>query len=59
MKSRIGHIIRKTKETEVSISINLDGTGRITAKTGLPFLDHLETSFAKQELFDLKLNASS
>ena len=59
MKSRIGHIIRKTKETEVSISINLDGTGRITAKTGLPFLDHLVTSFAKHAMFDLKLNASS
>ena len=59
MKSRTGHIIRKTKETEVSISINLDGSGKISAKTGLPFLDHLVISFAKHAMFDLKLNASS
>ncbi|MGI0047412.1 MAG: imidazoleglycerol-phosphate dehydratase HisB [Nitrosotalea sp.] len=59
MKSRIGHIIRKTKETEVSISINLDGNGKISAKTGLPFLDHLVTSFAKHSMFDLKLSAVS
>lgn len=59
MKSRIGHIVRKTKETEVSISINLDGNGKISTKTGLPFLDHLVTSFAKHSMFDLKLNAIS
>ncbi|MDE1830422.1 MAG: imidazoleglycerol-phosphate dehydratase HisB [Thaumarchaeota archaeon] len=59
MKSRIGNIVRKTKETEVSISVNLDGSGKINAKTGLPFLDHLVTSFAKHAMFDLKLNASS
>ncbi len=59
MKSRIGNIIRKTKETEVFISINLDGSGKISAKTGLPFLDHLVTSFAKHAMFDLNLNASS
>lgn len=59
MKSRIGHIIRKTKETEVSITINLDGSGKISAKTGLSFLDHLVTSFAKHAMFDLKLNAIS
>ncbi len=59
MKSRIGQIIRKTKETEVSVSVNVDGSGKIFAKTGLPFLDHLVTSFAKHAMFDLKLNASS
>lgn len=59
MKPRIGHTIRKTKETEVSISINLDGSGKITAKTGLPFLDHMVTSFAKHAMFDLRLNATS
>lgn len=59
MKSRIGHIARKTKETEVSITINLDGSGKISAKTGLQFLDHLVNSFAKHAMFDLKLNAVS
>ena len=59
MKSRIGQIIRKTKETEVSVSVNVDGSGKISTKTGLPFLDHLVTSFAKHAMFDLKLNASS
>ncbi len=59
MKSRIGNIIRKTKETEVSITLNLDGQGKISAKTGLPFLDHLVTSFAKHSMLDLKLNAAS
>ncbi len=59
MKSRISNIVRKTKETEVSISINLDGNGKISVKTGLPFLDHLVISFAKHAIFDLKLNAVS
>lgn len=59
MKSRINNIVRKTKETEVSISINLDGTGKISVKTGLPFLDHLVISFAKHATFDLKLSAVS
>lgn len=59
MKSRIGHIIRKTKETEVAITVNLDGSGKISAQTGLPFLDHLLTSFAKHAMLDLKLVATS
>ncbi len=59
MKSRTGQIIRKTKETEVSILVNLDGSGKISIKTGLPFLDHLVTSFAKHAMFDLKLNSVS
>lgn len=59
MKSRIGHIIRKTRETEVSVTVNLDGNGKISVKTNLPFLDHLVTSLAKYAMFDLKLNAAS
>jgi len=59
MKSRIGRITRKTKETEVSAVVNLDGTGKISVKTGLPFLDHLIISLAKHAMFDLKLNAIS
>ena len=59
MKIRIGRINRKTKETEVSVIVNLDGDGKISVKTGLPFLDHLVTSLAKHAMLDLKLNASS
>jgi imidazoleglycerol-phosphate dehydratase len=59
MKSRIGRIVRKTKETEVSVTVNLDGEGKISVKTGLPFLDHLATSLAKHAMLDLKLNAVS
>ena len=59
MKSRIGRIIRKTKETEVSVIVNLHGNGKISVKTGLPFLDHLISSLAKHAMFDLKLNAVS
>jgi len=59
MKSRIGRITRKTKETEVSVVVNLDGKGKIFVKTGLPFLDHLIISLAKHAMFDLKLNVGS
>jgi imidazoleglycerol-phosphate dehydratase len=59
MKSRIGRIVRKTKETEVSVTVNLDGKGNISVKTGLPFFDHLMTSLAKHAMLDLKLNAVS
>lgn len=59
MKSRIGRIVRKTKETEVSVIVNLDGNGKISVKTGLPFLDHLISSLAKHAMLDLKLNAVS
>jgi imidazoleglycerol-phosphate dehydratase len=59
MKSRIGRVTRKTKETEVSVVVNLNGKGKISVKTGLPFLDHLITSLAKHGMFDLKLNATS
>jgi imidazoleglycerol-phosphate dehydratase len=59
MKSRKARINRKTKETEVLVDVNLDGNGKISIKTGLPFLDHLITSLAKHALLDLKLNAKS
>ncbi len=59
MKSRIGRINRKTKETEVSVNVNLDGNGKIFVKTGINFLDHMITSLAKHSMIDLKLNAVS
>ena len=59
MKSRVGRINRKTRETEVSVNVNLDGNGKISVKTGINFLDHLITSFGTHAMLDLKLNAVS
>jgi imidazoleglycerol-phosphate dehydratase len=59
MKSRIGRINRKTKETEVSVNVNLDGNGKISVKTGISFLDHLIISLGKHAMLDLNLKAVS
>ena len=59
MKARKATINRKTKETDVSVSVNIDGTGKITIKTGINFLDHLITSFGKHAMMDLKVVAKS
>ena len=59
MKSRIGRINRKTKETEVSVTVNLDGNGKISVKTGISFLDHLIISLGKHSMFDLTLKSVS
>jgi len=59
MKSRLGRINRKTKETEVSVTVNLDGNGKISVKTGISFLDHLITLLGKHAMLDLTLKAIS
>ena len=59
MKKRTSTIKRTTKETDVSASVNLDGTGKISVNTGISFLDHLITSFAKHSMMDLQLKAKS
>ena len=46
-------VYRKTKETEVTAKVNLDGEGKITVETGVGFFDHLLTSFATHSLIDL------
>lgn len=46
-------IHRKTKETDVRVRLNLDGSGQSKISTGLAFLDHMLTLFAKHGLFDL------
>ena len=50
---RTAEVIRKTKETDIAISINLDGEGVSRISTGLPFMDHMLTLFAKHGTFDL------
>ena len=50
---RQGNIRRKTAETDISLSLNLDGSGMSEIRTGCGFLDHMLTLFAKHGRFDL------
>ena len=50
-------LTRKTKETDISLFINLDGSKKIEVNTGVPFFDHMLTLFAFHGNFDLTLNA--
>ena len=59
MKPRKTTIKRETKETNVSVTINLDGTGKTTINTGIKFLDHLIGSFGKHSMMDLIVKAKS
>jgi len=57
MKKRKAKVIRKTSETNVVVELTIDGKGDSNIKTGIPFLDHMLTLFAKHGLFDLKIKA--
>jgi len=57
MAKRAAKIKRKTGETDISLSLNVDGSGRSSIVTGIPFFDHMLKLFAKHGLFDLKLKA--
>ena len=59
MKTRTSKTNRKTKETSVFVSVNLDGVGKTSVNTGISFLDHLITSFGKHALLDLSVTAKS
>ena len=59
MTIRKAKIKRETKETSVSISLNLDGSGKTSVDTGISFLDHLITSFGKHAMLDLAVKAKS
>ena len=54
--NRTGTVHRKTKETDIRVSLNLDGKGSSSITTGLPFLDHMLELFAKHGLFDLRIS---
>ena len=56
MKERIGRVSRKTKETDITLSINLDGQGKNQIDTGIPFFDHMLDGFARHGLFDLEVS---
>ena len=55
--ARVASLKRTTKETDVSVSLNLDGTGVCKAATGVPFLDHMLHQIASHGLIDLEVNA--
>jgi len=59
MKLRKSIIKRQTKETNISVSVNLDGIGKTVISTGINFLDHLIVSFGKHSMMDLKVTAKS
>ena len=59
MKSRTSKIKRSTKETDVTVSVNLDGTGKTSINTGISFLDHLITAFGKHAMLDLQVKSKS
>ncbi len=54
---RQAHIERKTKETQIVASVNLDGTGRYDVSTGIGFLDHMLEQLSRHSLMDLELKA--
>lgn len=57
MKTRTAKTNRKTKETQVSIELNLDGKGKYQIDTGIGFLDHMLTHLSKHGKIDLKVKA--
>ncbi len=58
MNERIARIERNTKETQISVSVNLDGSGEGRFATGLPFLDHMLDQVARHGLIDLEVEAN-
>lgn len=54
---RKSEVVRKTSETDIKLSLNLDGTGKSRINTGIGFMDHMLTLWAKHGLFDLNLTA--
>lgn len=55
MNERRARIRRATNETQISLDLNVDGTGKSAIRTGVPFFDHMLTLFAKHSVMDLKL----
>lgn len=55
---RTGSVVRTTRETKVDARVDIDGTGKATVKTTIPFLDHLLVTLATHSLMDIQVDAS-
>ena len=56
--ARTATVTRNTRETQITLTIDLDGTGRADIDTGIGFFDHMLDGFARHGLFDLKVNVA-
>ncbi|HLQ02522.1 MAG TPA: imidazoleglycerol-phosphate dehydratase HisB [Burkholderiales bacterium] len=57
MSTRAAKADRKTTETQIALSVNLDGSGKATLATGMPFLDHMLDQVARHAMLDLDIEA--
>ncbi len=58
MKNRTSNITRNTTETQISLLLDIDGSGKYDIETGIPFFNHMLELFARHGLFDLKIKAA-
>ena len=55
---RIAEVERNTSETQIKIKVNLDGKGKLTGETGVPFLDHMLDQIARHGVIDLDIQCT-
>src|SRR5262245_54616336 len=56
-KARVSALTRRTNETDITLSLGVDGSGDVSLETDVPFLNHMLDLFAKHGQFDLKVDA--
>ncbi len=58
INDRVSSIHRNTNETEINVSVNLDGSGKHSITTGLPFFDHMIQQLSKHSLIDIDVKCN-